>query len=81
MTTLDEIRRHAMDLPEPERAALARDLLASLEASAPDEGAAAAWADEAEARAEAHDRGEIASADWRESTQRLRDELAGGRPS
>jgi putative addiction module component (TIGR02574 family) len=50
MTTI-EIRTSALNLPAPERAALAHDLIASLDAEDADPHADALWASEIESRA------------------------------
>lgn len=49
--TAIEIRASALSLPAPERAALAHDLIASLDAEDPDPSADALWAAEIERRA------------------------------
>lgn len=76
MATVNEVRRQALELPEPDRAALARDLLASLDADEPDEDVEAAWAAEIEARSQAVARGDFTASDWRESVARIRQNLA-----
>jgi putative addiction module component (TIGR02574 family) len=49
--TVAEIRKTVLSLPEDERAALAHDLLVSLDGSTADLGADALWASEMERRA------------------------------
>lgn len=72
-TPLEEIEAMALQLPVAERSHLAESLLASL--SGGDE-ILAAWAEEAERRADAHDRGEIESVDFDEAIARARARIA-----
>jgi hypothetical protein len=84
MSTLDELRSQALELPPAHRAGLARDLLLSLEsgeASTDSKTIDAEWADEIHDRAEAVASGDFAASDWRESVDRLRNELAQRRSS
>lgn len=76
MPAVDELRYDALALPRDERAALARDLLLSLETEDLDGNVEQAWAAEAQRRSEAYARGETESRDWRESVQRVRRMLA-----
>ena len=75
METVDAIRNHAMQLPPGDRAALARDLLLSLEKGDFPDDSWNAWATEIEARSAAVAAGKFSACDWRESLQRLRDDL------
>jgi putative addiction module component (TIGR02574 family) len=59
-------------LSASERAALARDLILSLEEAGLEQDAAAAWADEIEARSEAVHRGQFVARPWEESLERGR---------
>lgn len=76
MPVADELRRGALALSRDERAALARDLLLSLEAEELDGDVEQAWAAEVGRRSAAYARGETESRDWRESVQRVRQQLA-----
>jgi hypothetical protein len=76
MSTVDDVRDQALQLDQPERATLARDLLVSLEEGGPHEDAQSAWATEIQARSDAVARGEFSASDWRESVQRVREHLA-----
>jgi len=76
MASVDDIRNQALGLSASERAALARDLILSLEEADAEQGAAAAWADEIEARSEAVHRGEYVASPWDESLERVRRFLA-----
>jgi hypothetical protein len=75
MSTCNDILAQALGLPVEDRALLARDLLVSLESEGFDDDAEAAWAREIEARSEAVARGEFTATDWRESVERIRQEL------
>jgi hypothetical protein len=70
MDTVDNIRSQALGLTAKQRAALAHDLLISLEEDEPDADAASAWAEEIEARSAAYAAGEIEAFDRRESLAR-----------
>jgi putative addiction module component (TIGR02574 family) len=78
MSVLNEILHRALGLPDPERAALARQLLLSLEPDDFDADSEAAWAEEIEARLDAVERGECTAADWREAVARIRQSLGEG---
>ena len=64
----------ALALSTDERAALAAELIASLDGE-PDEGAAQAWAEEIERRARRAISGEDAGKDWDEVVARIKREL------
>lgn len=72
MDTADNIRSQALGLSPKERAALAHDLLISLEEDGPDADAEAAWDSEIEARSAAYLAGELPASGWRESLARSR---------
>ncbi len=64
---VERVMEEALSLPRPERAALARELISSLE---PDDEATsieAEWVAVAMERSRAYDAGEITGCDWRES--------------
>jgi putative addiction module component (TIGR02574 family) len=72
---MNELWTQALQLPEQERAALARQLLLSLE---PDDFGGrheAAWEKELEARMAAIDEGRFAARDWREALADIRKSL------
>jgi putative addiction module component (TIGR02574 family) len=72
----DDLFTQALKLPEPQRAALARQLLLSLEPDDFDEDSEAAWATELEARLAAIEQGKFEAKDWRESLAEIRQSLA-----
>lgn len=80
MSRVDDLRSQVLQLSEDERAALARDLLISLDGDV-DAEPDLAWVAEIQARAETVARGEFAACDWRESVARVRAELAARRLS
>jgi putative addiction module component (TIGR02574 family) len=67
----DELRQHALQLPPRERAALAADLLASLDGE-PEADVEAAWAAEVERRARRLLSGEDPGHAWEDVRARLR---------
>ena len=73
---LESLRNAAMTLSEPERAALARDLVASLDGPA-DEGVAEAWGREIRRRIQQIDLGEAELLDAKEVLSRARDRIRG----
>lgn len=73
-TPLEKIEAMALQLPAADRSHLAESLLASL--SEEDE-ILAAWIEEAERRADVHERGEIETVDFDESIARVRARIAG----
>ena len=81
MDTMDHIRDQALQLNESERATLARDFLASLESGETQSNAPSDWAAEIEARSDAVARGRFSATDWRESVERIRNQLAQKRGS
>ena len=72
MGTAQQIRDWALQLPLGDRASIARDLILSLDGDQVDTDAAAAWAQEIEARSEAYHRGEAQADDWQASLERAR---------
>ena len=72
MPTGDEFRTQLFALPAQERADLARQLLLSLEDERFDEGVQQAWAEEADRRSIAYEKGETESRDWQESVDEIR---------
>lgn len=81
MSTTQDVLNMAMQLPEPDRAALARQLLLSLEPDDFDADAEAAWAVELEKRLAAVERGEYQASDWRDVVARIRQKLTAQRPT
>jgi putative addiction module component (TIGR02574 family) len=73
MSKVDDLYTQAMALPMLERAALAQQLLHSLEPEEPD--AEEAWAGEIQARSDALHRGEFTVHDWREALDGIRKQL------
>jgi putative addiction module component (TIGR02574 family) len=66
-----------LELPERQRASLARQLLLSLEPPDFDSDNEAAWAAELEARITAVEEGRFRSTDWRKALKRIRRSLKG----
>ena len=73
---LENLRNAAMTLSEPERAALAKDLVASLDGPA-DEGVAEAWEREICRRIQKIDSGEAELLDAKAVLSRARDRIRG----
>jgi putative addiction module component (TIGR02574 family) len=71
----NDLWQQAMQLPEPDRAALAHQLLLSLEPDDFDADTEAAWAVELEARLAAVEQGRFAARDWREALADIRQAL------
>lgn len=76
MTTIERLRREAFQLPIHERTALARDLLASLEAETADEDAESELVALVRERSRQLDSGAAVALDWRESLALVRAKLA-----
>ncbi len=74
---IDSLMAQALTLPPEQRAALAHDLLLSLDPVDVAEQAEISeeWAREIERRLEARRAGDVELLDWRESVERLRREL------
>jgi putative addiction module component (TIGR02574 family) len=73
-----EVRELALHLSAKDRAALARQLLESLDGDEPESGAEDAWTEEIEARAEALDRGEARLFDGPSALEEIRREIREG---
>ena len=73
---LETLRNAAMTLSEQERAALAKDLVASLDGPE-DEGVAEAWDREIRRRIQQIDSGEVELLDAKEVLSRARDRIRG----
>jgi putative addiction module component (TIGR02574 family) len=73
MTTVHDILRHALRLPEPERALVARELVLSLDANGQNDAADRA---ELQRRLDAIENGEYSADDWRCVMARLHASLA-----
>ena len=76
MSSVDEIRTHAFQLPMHERATLARDLLLSLEVEVDTEDIDSIWGEEIDARSAAVAAGEVSLSDWRDAISRVRQALS-----
>lgn len=74
--SIDEIRSAVLELPENDRALLARDILVSLDAEMVEPDAEQVWGDEILSRSDAYRRGELSARDWRESVERIRRTLS-----
>jgi putative addiction module component (TIGR02574 family) len=73
MSTVDDVFTQALALPIPQRAALAQQLLHSLEPDDPD--AEDAWAEEILARSDKVHSGSYVAHDWREAIDDIRSRL------
>ena len=71
-SSVERVIEEAMGLPRPIRAALARELISSLESAEDAASIEAEWAAVAVARSRAYDAGETTACDWRESVARIR---------
>lgn len=76
--TKKEVFDRALALPPEERARLAHDILASLDAPA-DDGAAEAWVREIERRAREVKDGSVKLVDWKDTRARVLKRLSSGR--
>jgi hypothetical protein len=80
VNTAEEILDQALQLPEKERAAIARGLLLSLDEPEISENEwNAEWAAEIQARSAAFERGETTARDWRKALADIRQSLREGR--
>jgi putative addiction module component (TIGR02574 family) len=70
----DHLRREALALPLGERAALAKDLLLSLDGD-PEPGAEQAWLEEIDRRAQAVANGTATLVTWDDAEKRITDRL------
>ena len=75
MIGLDDLLNSALQLPPPDRAVLARQLLLSLEADELDADSETAWAVELEARLARVEQGQFTARDWREALADIRQTL------
>lgn len=80
MSTVNDVFAQALALPMPERAALAKQLLHSLDPEDPDLEAEdpdveEAWEKEILARSDAVHRGDYTARDWREALDEIRKQL------
>jgi len=78
MSTTNQIRDLALQLPAEDRALIARELLDSLEPGESPGAAEAAWVAEIETRAAAYEAGQIGADDWKVALERTRCELHEG---
>ena len=67
LSRVERLMEEALGLPRPERAALAKELIASLEPNDDVASIEAEWVAVAMERSRAYDAGEITGCDWRES--------------
>lgn len=67
----EKLRRDVLALPIRERAALAKDLLLSLEDGTEEPGAEEAWIEELERRARAVSNGTATLVDWADAEKRI----------
>jgi putative addiction module component (TIGR02574 family) len=76
MNSESELVDQILLLPADQRAALARQIIVSLEPPTIDDDADAAWDAEIERRLGQVERGEVTPLDWRESINRVRESIA-----
>lgn len=69
--SVEKLRQEALALPANERAALAKELLLSLEDGTEEPGAEAAWLEELERRADAASNGTAILTDWSDAEKRI----------
>jgi putative addiction module component (TIGR02574 family) len=79
MSIADNVLIQALGLPESERAALAHQLLLSLDSGDFDTSSDQAWAIEIESRLDAVAEGRYVAHDWRETLLEIQSKLAQGR--
>ncbi|MEK6257133.1 MAG: addiction module protein [Planctomycetota bacterium] len=70
-SAVERVMGEALRLPRPVRAALARELISSLEPGDDDASIEAEWVAVAVERSRAYDAGETTACDWRESVARI----------
>jgi len=75
MSQVQDLFVRALELPEPQRAALAHELLLSLEAEPFDTDWEAAWGTELDARLAEADRVDSEGQDWRAALAEMRQAL------
>lgn len=81
MTTVDQLRTQLLELPSADRAALARDLLLSLDVMPETSDTNSSWSDEIRERSEQVDSGNFTASAWQTSITNLRQQLAEKRTS
>jgi putative addiction module component (TIGR02574 family) len=79
MSVISELLNRALELPKPERADLARQILLSLEPDDFHADSDAAWAAEIDARLDIVERGDFPASEWRDVIARIRQSLTEGR--
>jgi putative addiction module component (TIGR02574 family) len=77
MTSAQDLLTQALELPISERAAIARQLLLSLDAEPDEDECESAWEKEIVARAQRLEQGQTETHDWREGHQAIRNKLRG----
>jgi putative addiction module component (TIGR02574 family) len=75
MSQVQDLFVRALELPEPQRAALAHELLLSLESEPFDTDWEAAWGAELDARLAEADAPDSSAQDWREAIAEMRQAL------
>ena len=70
-SSLERVIGEELSLPRPVRAALARELISSLESADDTASIEAEWVAVAVERSRAYDAGETTACDWRESVARI----------
>ncbi|HEX5443445.1 MAG TPA: addiction module protein [Pirellulales bacterium] len=75
MSIANDLLHQVLALPQQERAAMAHQILLSLELDDFDEDAEAAWAAEIEARLDSIERGDFVAYDAREALEDIRKQL------
>ena len=70
-SSVERVIEEALSLPRPVRAALAHELISSLESAEDPASIEAEWMAVAVARSRAYDAGETTACDWRESVARI----------
>jgi hypothetical protein len=78
--SLNDFLRRALVMGEAERAALAHELLLSIEEPEASDDASREWEATLQARLDAAERGEFAEGDWRDSLARIRESLKRDEP-
>ena len=81
MTTINQLRTQLLELPSADRAALARDLLLSLDGLAETSDVDSSWANEIQERSKLVVSGDFTASAWQTSITNLRQQLAEKRSS
>jgi Putative addiction module component len=81
MTPTTDLFTRALELPLPERAALAHQLLLSLETEPFDPDSETLWDRELQARLERVEKGQFSARDWRDALADIRSSLSQGSSS